>query len=158
MSALIVSSHVKDGMELAAEYKIPRRIADMIPQHHGTKMISFFYERALKQIDPATQKVDEKDFRYQGPKPQTREAGILLLADSVEAAVRSLKEKSPARIQQMVEDVVNKSFTEAQLDECDLTLRNLHDIAGAFTKILMGIYHQRIEYPKEKLQSDSNAN
>ena len=152
MSALIVASHVKDGMELAKEYKIPKKIADMIPEHHGTKMISFFFEKAKKAIDPAKDKIDEKDFRYQGPKPQTREAGILLLADAVEAAVRSLKEKSPSRIQQMVEDVINNSFTEAQLDECDLTLRNLHDIAGSFTKILMGIYHQRIEYPKEMLE------
>ena len=155
MSALIVLSHVKDGMELAREYKIPKRISDMIIQHHGTKMISFFYERAKKQNDPAAQKLDEKDFHYPGPKPQTREAGILLLADSVEAAVRSLKEKSPSRIQQMVEDVINSSFVEAQLDECDLTLRNLHDIAKSFTKILMGIYHQRIEYPKETLQASS---
>jgi len=105
----------------------------------------------VKSKDPELEKVDEKDFRYPGPKPKTREAGVILLADSVEAAVRSLKEKSPSRIQQMVEDVINGSFTEAQLDECDLTLRNLHDIANSFTKILMGIYHQRIEYPKEKL-------
>lgn len=154
MSSLIISSHVKDGMELATQYKLPKRIADMIPQHHGTKMIGFFYEKAKQNSDPEMQKVDEKDFRYQGPKPQTREAGILLLADAVEAAVRSLKEKSPARIQQMVEDVINTSFTEAQLDECDLTLRNMHDIAKAFTKILMGIYHQRIEYPKEMFQTN----
>ncbi|PIR16736.1 MAG: hypothetical protein COV46_07160 [Deltaproteobacteria bacterium CG11_big_fil_rev_8_21_14_0_20_49_13] len=154
MSALIVASHVKDGMELAADYNIPQKIADMIPQHHGTKMISFFFNKALKDVDPALQKIDEKDFRYHGPKPQTREAGILLLADAVEAAVRSLKEKSPARIQQMVEDIINTSFTGAQLDECDLTLKNLHDIAKSFTKILMGIYHQRIEYPKETLEEN----
>ena len=150
MSALIISSHVKDGLELAQQYKIPKRISDMIVQHHGTKMISFFYEKAKGLIASGSDvKIDEKDFRYAGPKPQTREAGILLLADAVEAAVRSLKEKSPSRIQQMVEDVINSSFVEAQLDECDLTLRNLHDIAASFTKILMGIYHQRIEYPKE---------
>lgn len=152
MSALIISSHVKDGIELAREYKVPERIVDMIPQHHGTKMISFFYEKAKELADPALEKLDEKDFRYPGPKPQTREAGILLLADAVEAAVRALKEKSPARVQQTVEDMINKSFTEAQLDECDLTLRNLYTIAKAFTKILMGIYHQRIEYPKEALE------
>ncbi|MBI2091954.1 MAG: HDIG domain-containing protein [Deltaproteobacteria bacterium] len=155
MSALIISSHVKDGLELAAQYKIPRKIADVIPQHHGTKLIGFFFKKAKKDNDPELQKLEEKDFRYQGPKPQTREAGILLLADAVEAAVRSLKEKSPARIQQTVEDMINSSFTEAQLDECDLTLRNLHDIAKSFTKILMGIYHQRIEYPKEMFQNSS---
>ncbi len=151
MSALIISSHVKEGFELAQQYKIPKKISDMIPEHHGTKMISFFYDKAKKEADPALGVPDEKDFRYQGPKPQTRESGILLLADSVEATVRSLKEKSPARIQQTVEDVINSSFTEAQLDECDLTLRNLHDIGNSFTKILMGIYHQRMEYPKETL-------
>lgn len=155
MSALIIASHVKDGMELAKQYKIPKKIADVIVQHHGTKMISFFYDQAVKSKDPELEKVDEKDFRYQGPKPQTREAGILLLADAVEAAVRSLKEKSPSRIQQMVEDVINSSFIEAQLDECDLTLKNLHDIANSFTKILMGIYHQRIEYPKETLEKNA---
>jgi putative nucleotidyltransferase with HDIG domain len=153
MSALIISSHVKDGLELAAQYKIPSKIADVIPQHHGTKLIGFFFEKAKKENDQKLQKLEEKDFRYQGPKPQTRETGILLLADSVEAAVRALKEKSPARIQQTVEDMVNSSFTEAQLDECDLTLKNLHDIAKSFTKILIGIYHQRIEYPKEMFQN-----
>jgi len=158
MSALIISSHVKDGLELAQQYKIPKRISDMIVQHHGTKMISFFYEKAKGLIASGSDvKIDEKDFRYAGPKPQTREAGILLLADSVEAAVRSLKEKSPSRIQQMVEDVINSSFVEAQLDECDLTLRNLHDIAASFTKILMGIYHQRIEYPKETFAASEES-
>lgn len=157
MSALIISSHVKDGADLAAQYKIPKKIADMIPEHHGTKMISFFYDRAKKEADPALGVPDEKDFRYQGPKPQTRESGLLLLADSVEATVRSLKEKSPSRIQQTVEDVINSSFTEAQLDECDLTLRNLHDIGSSFTKILMGIYHQRIEYPKETLSGNEKS-
>lgn len=156
MSALIISSHVKEGADLALQYKIPKKIVGVIEQHHGTKMISFFFERAKQQNDPLVQKLDEKDFRYAGPKPQTREAGILLLADAVEAAVRSLKEKGPSRIQQTVEEVINVSFTEAQLDECDLTLRNLHDIAGAFTKILMGIYHQRIEYPKEMFQNGNS--
>ncbi|PIR20566.1 MAG: hypothetical protein COV45_05830 [Deltaproteobacteria bacterium CG11_big_fil_rev_8_21_14_0_20_47_16] len=149
MAALIISSHIKDGVEMAQQYGLPQQIIDMIPQHHGTKKVSFFYELAKKSNDPELQTLSEDDFRYPGPKPQTKEAGILLLADGVEAAVRALKEKTPTRIQQMVESIINKSFVESQLDECDLTLRDLTDIADAFTHILSGIYHQRIEYPKQ---------
>ncbi|MDO8527546.1 MAG: HDIG domain-containing protein [Deltaproteobacteria bacterium] len=146
MSALIVASHVKEGVALAKAHKLPQRIIDMIPEHHGTKKIGFFYEKAKEQHDPETQEIKEEDFRYGGPKPQSREAGILMLADGVEATVRSLKEKTPARIQQTVEKIIDSSFVEAQLDECDLTLRDLHEIAKAFTRVLIGMYHQRIDY------------
>ncbi len=152
MSALIIASHVKEGMELARTYKLPQVIIDMIPQHHGTKMIGYFYELAKETADPSLGEVDEKEFRYPGPKPQSREAGLLLLADGVEGAVRALKEKSPTRIQQTVEAIINKSFAEGQLDECELTLKNLNEIGNAFTRILLGIYHQRVEYPREVLQ------
>lgn len=145
MSALIVLSHVKEGVVLAKAHKLPQKIIDMIPQHHGTKRISFFYEKALEKLGPG-QTLDEKDFRYPGPKPQSREAGVLMLADATEAAVRSLKEKSPARIKQRVEEMIDKSFAEAQLDECDLTLKDLHAVAKAFTRILSALYHQRTEY------------
>ncbi len=150
MSALIVQAHVKDGIEMAAKSNIPKVISEMIPQHHGTRIISYFYDKAKSQEDPDLQKVDEKDFRYPGPKPQTREAAILMLADVTEAAVRSLKEKSSIRIQQTVQRAINDIFAESQLDECDLTLRDLNEIAKAFVRILLGIYHQRIEYPKDK--------
>ncbi|MBN1283128.1 MAG: HDIG domain-containing protein [Proteobacteria bacterium] len=149
MSALIVSAHVKDGIELAQSSKIPRAIYDMIPQHHGTRLISFFYEKAKVSEDPSLQRVDPKDFRYPGPKPQTREAAILMLADVTEASVRALKEKSPARIEQTVQKTIHDIFNETQLDECDLTLRDLNMIATAFTRTLLGIYHARIEYAKE---------
>lgn len=152
MAALIISSHIKDGVEMALASGLPQQIIDMIPQHHGTKMIGFFYDLAKKSNDPSLEKLTEQEFRYPGPKPQSQEAGILLLADGVEAAVRALKEKSPARIQQTVENIINKSFVESQLDECDLTLKDLTDIANAFTHILVGIYHQRIEYPKQSTQ------
>lgn len=152
MAALIIGSHIKDGIEMARQHGLPQQIIDMIPQHHGTKMIGFFYELAKKTNDPALEKLSELDFRYPGPKPQTQEAGILLLSDGVEAAVRSLKEKTPARIQQTVDSIINKSFVESQLDECDLTLRDLTDIATTFTHILVGIYHQRIEYPKQSTE------
>ena len=149
MSALIVAAHIKDGMEMATQAGIPKAITDMIPQHHGTRLIGYFYDKAKSQEVPSVQKIDSKEFKYPGPKPQTREAAILMLADVTEAAVRSLKEKSSIRIQQTVQRVINDIFAEAQLDECDLTLRDLNDIARAFVRILLGIYHQRIEYPKD---------
>jgi putative nucleotidyltransferase with HDIG domain len=149
MSALIVAAHIKDGVEMAAQAGIPRVITDMIPQHHGTRLIGYFYDKAKSQEVPSVQKIDSKEFKYPGPKPQSREAAILMLADVTEAAVRSLKEKSSTRIQQTVQRVINDIFAEAQLDECDLTLRDLNEIARAFVRILLGIYHQRIEYPKD---------
>lgn len=147
MSALIIASHVKDGLDLAREYKLPTRIADFIPQHQGTKLITYFYNKAQEQAQQNGSTVDEKDYRYPGPRPQTREAGIILLADGVEAAVRSIPEKTPAKIRAMVQKIINKNFTEAQLDECDMTLKDLHVIAESFVRVLVGIYHQRIEYP-----------
>lgn len=150
MSALIVGAHVKDGLEMAEKAKLPKMIADMIPGHHGTRMMSFFYNKAKESEDPEMEKVDDKDFRYPGPKPRSIEEAILMLADVAEAAVRSLKEKSTARIQQTVQRSINDIFAESQLDECDLTLKDLNEIADAFIRILLGIYHQRIEYPKEE--------
>lgn len=148
MSALIISSHVKDGIELAQQYRLPKVIVDMIPQHQGTKLITYFYNKAKEQENGEKEAVKEEDYRYPGPRPQTREAGILLLADGVEAAVRSMPEKNPAKIQAMVQKIINKSFAEEQLEECDLTLRDLRMIADSFARVLIGIYHQRIEYPE----------
>ncbi len=147
MSALIICSHVKDGIDLAEEHKLPKPIIDMIPQHQGTKLITFFYNKAKEKETEDVSPVKEEDYRYPGPRPQTREAGILLLADGVEAAVRSLPEKTPAKIQSMVQKIINKSFAEEQLEECDLTLRDLRTIADSFVRVLVGIYHQRIAYP-----------
>lgn len=149
MSALIVAAHVKDGVEMALKSSLPRVIADMIPQHHGTRLIGYFYDRAKEKEDEKVERVDSKDFIYPGPKPQTREAAILMLADATEAAVRSLKEKSTTRVQQTVQRVITDIFMEKQLDECELTLRDLNEIARAFVRILLGIYHSRIEYPKD---------
>ncbi|MBI4125348.1 MAG: HDIG domain-containing protein [Deltaproteobacteria bacterium] len=150
MSALIVASHVKEGMAMAKTHKLPQRVIDMIPQHHGTKQIGIFYEMAKERADPNKPSIEEKDFRYPGPKPQTKEAGILMLADGVEASVRSLKEKTPMRIQKTAEEMIDKSFAEAQLDECDLTLKDLHAIGKAFTRILTALHHQRIAYGEDK--------
>jgi putative nucleotidyltransferase with HDIG domain len=145
MSSLILIAHVKDGVEMAKKYRLGQAIADAIKQHHGTSLISFFYEKAksMKGEDAVT--ID--DFRYNGPKPQTKEAALVLLADVVEAASRSLENPTPARIKGMLQKMINKVFLDGQLDDCDLTLKDLHEIAKSFNKILNGIYHHRVEYP-----------
>jgi len=149
MSALILISHIKEGAELAREKHLGQAIIDIIRQHHGTGLIKFFYERAKTLADAHGQTVDERDFRYPGPKPQTREAGIVMLADCVEAASRTLINPTADRIQGMVQNIVNRIFTDGQLDECELTLKNLHEIAKSFNRILNGIFHHRIDYPEQ---------
>ncbi|MGH8067737.1 MAG: HD family phosphohydrolase [Candidatus Entotheonellia bacterium] len=147
MSALIIMAHVKDGIKLAKEYKLPQRIIDMIPQHHGTNLITYFYNKAKELEDPTVQQVHEGDYRYPGPKPQTREAAIVMLADKVEAASRVLAEPTPQRISGLVQRTVSNIFMDGQLDECDLTLRDLQRINDAFARTLIAIYHHRVEYP-----------
>jgi hypothetical protein len=151
MSSLILISHVKDGVELASEHKLGREITDIIRQHHGTSLISFFYEKAKEQREKKTGKalqVKEEDFRYPGPKPQTKEAGLVMLADVVEAASKTLVDPTAARIQGMVQKIINKVFSDGQLNECELTLKDLNEIAKSFNKTLSGIFHHRIEYPE----------
>lgn len=151
MSALIIAAHVRDGLDMAAEYKLPKIISDMIPEHQGTKLIGYFYEKARQyNLENDKGPVDERDFRYPGPKPQSREAGVIMMADAVEAAVRSLSEKSPQKIRNMVEKLINKHFADGQLNECNLTLKDINHVIEAFVKILIGIYHQRVEYPENK--------
>lgn len=155
MSALIISNHVKEGIELALEYKLPPSIIEVIPQHHGTGLISYFYDKARKLAEAeGTEEPDDRDFRYPGPKPQTREAAIILLADAVEATVKSLPKKSADQIRQVVHQTIERFFLDGQLDECDLTLKDLNAIGMAFSQVLQGIYHQRIEYPSHKEESD----
>ena len=148
MSALILISHIKEGAELARENRLGQPIIDIIRQHHGTALIKFFYERAKTLGASAGQIVEEKDFRYPGPKPQTREAGIVMLADCVEAASRTLVNPTSDQIQGLVQKLINNVFIDGQLDECELTLKNLHEIAKSFTGILNGIFHHRIDYPE----------
>ena len=149
MSSLILISHVKDGVELARENRLGERITKIIQQHHGTSLISFFYQKAKEQEDPEMNALDEKDFRYPGPKPQTKEAGLVMLADATEAASRSLTDPTPARIKGLVQRIIHGIFLDGQLEECELTLKNLHNIEESFTRILTAIFHQRIEYPAE---------
>jgi len=148
MSALILIAHVKEGVELAKEKRLGLPIIDIIRQHHGTSLISFFYQKAKGGDDQEARNVDERDFRYPGPKPQTREAGLVMLADCVEAASKTLTDPTPARIQGMVQKIINNIFIDGQLGECELTLKNLHDIAKSFNMVLAGIYHHRIDYPE----------
>ncbi|MGE5839291.1 MAG: HD family phosphohydrolase, partial [Deltaproteobacteria bacterium] len=151
MSSLVLIAHVKDAVELAREHKLGREIIDIIQQHHGTSLISYFYhkaqERQLSKSGRVTE-IKEEDFRYPGPKPQTKEAGLVMLGDMVEAASRSLVDPTPARIQGMVQKIINKVFSDGQLDACELTLKDLHEIAKGFNKTLSGIFHHRIEYPE----------
>ncbi len=145
MSSLILISHIKDGVEFAKKNKLGKEIIDTIRQHHGTSLISFFYDKA-KQLK-GEDAVNVDDYRYPGPKPQTREAGLVMLADVIEAASRTLENPTHSRIQGLVQNMINKIFSDGQLDNCELTLKDLHNIAKSFIQILDGIYHNRIEYP-----------
>lgn len=146
LSALIIAAHVKDGLELADQYRLPRPIRDIIAQHHGTSLISFFYQQALAGCEMHTP-VLEQQFRYSGPKPQSKEAGIVMLADAVEAASRSLSRPSPARIESMVQHIVQEKIADGQLDECSLTFSEVHKIQEAFCRLLVAMLHSRVEYP-----------
>ena len=150
MSALIISSHVREGIGLAREKGLPEIVTDFIPQHHGTTRISFFFDKALRQAAKKPQKdaLREEDFLYPGPKPQTKETGIVMLADSVEAATRTIAELTPQKLESAIDNMIKHRFLDGQLDECELTLRDLTKIKEAFLKILLGIHHHRIEYPE----------
>jgi len=148
MSALIISSHVQNGLEMARKNRLPTVIQSAIAQHHGTSKVSFFYEKALEQ-DPHKQ-VQEEDFRYPGPRPQSRENAIIMLADSVEAASRSIAKSSPKLLRELVKKIIHDKFASSQLDECDLTFQDLDRIIEGFMPVLQGIFHTRIEYPTKK--------
>jgi putative nucleotidyltransferase with HDIG domain len=156
MSALIIMSHVKEGVELAKDYKLGRRLTGIIQEHHGTSLTSFFYTKAKGKEDPLLHVIEEKDFRYPGPKPQTKEAGIIMLADAVEAASRVLEDPTPKRIENHVQRIIEGIFLDGQLDECELTLKDLHAIQKSFIAILIGIFHHRIEYPERTQNGGSD--
>lgn len=148
MSKLIIMNHVKEGEELAKKHKLTPLLVDFISQHHGNSLVYYFYRRALEGLEE-DQEVKEEGFRYPGPKPGSKETAVVLLADSVEAATRALREPSPAKIAEAVHKVINNKFIDGQLDECDLTLKELEKISAVFIRILSGIYHSRISYPDE---------
>jgi hypothetical protein len=147
LSSLVITAHVRDGVELAREYRLPRVIRDIIAQHHGTTLVSFFYQQA--RSGPRGEDLPEESFRYPGPKPRTREAAIIMLADATFAAVWSLPDKTPARVEAVVRQIVRERLEDGQLDESPLTLRDLSAIIDAFLRLLKSIvFHTRVEYPQ----------
>ena len=155
MSRLVVLNHVKEGVDLAKKYNLNQAILDFIPQHHGTSLMYYFYQKALEEAEDG-ETVNENDFRYPGPKPQTRETAITLLADSVEGATRALDEQNPTNIEETVRKIVNNKFIDGQLDECPLTLKEIEVICETFTRILSAMYHGRVKYPEKKANGNSH--
>ena len=156
LSALIIGAHPKDGMELGRKHKLPEDILDVAQQHHGTSMISFFYQQALENSE--REKVSADKFRYEGPKPRSKEAAIIMLSDAVEAGVRSLSKPTSNRVETMIKRMIREKLEDGQLDQADLTLKELDQIADAFVYIMSGIYHSRIEYPEKALKAELERN
>ncbi len=147
LSATVVTSHVRDGLELAEEHKVPAIVRQFIGEHHGTTLAAYFYAKASESETRDGRGPEEIDFRYEGPRPGSKETAIVMLADSIEAAVRSISKPTPARIESMVRKIIQERLQDGQLDRSDLTLKELDTIANTFTKVLAGIFHSRIEYP-----------
>ncbi|MDI6776351.1 MAG: HDIG domain-containing protein [Syntrophales bacterium] len=156
MSSLVIISHVKDGCELANKIKLGPEIINIIKQHHGTSLVNYFYDKAKKDRDPSIRSLSESDFQYPGPKPQTKEAGLVLLGDVVEASSRTLSNPAPSRINHLVRERIERIFMDGQLDECELTLRDLNKIAETFARILNGIFHHRIDYPDSIIRDNGS--
>jgi len=149
MSLLVIVGHVKDGVELAREYKLPRRIRHFIESHHGTSLVEYFFNAARERAEASgdgEESIDEVRFRYPGPKPQTKEAAILMIADVVESATRAMTEPNPSRIEALVRSLARRRLDDGQFDECDLTLRELTTIEESIIKSMNAIYHGRISY------------
>ena len=161
MSSLIIASHVKEGVEVARAHRIPSQIVDIIQQHHGTSLITYFYQKA-KELHPFAP-LAEEDYRYPGPRPRTKVAAIVMLSDSVEAASRTLDDPTPERIQMLTSSVITRFFLDDQLSMCDLTLKDLRVISKSFNLVLTGMFHHRIDYPGmdfsgEKKHSEHQVN
>lgn len=153
LSTLIITSHVKDGLELAKEYDLPKVIQNFIATHHGSTLVKYFY-LTMKNNSQSPEEIKEEDYSYPGPKPETKEAGILMLADSVEASVRSINDPTKGKIEEMVNNIIKDKLYSGQLDNCDLTLKDIEIIKTCFLKALTAIYHQRIEYPTENKKKE----
>jgi hypothetical protein len=156
LSTLIITSHVRDGVEMAKDYRLPERIVDFIREHHGTTLVTYFFSRAAET--GKAQEVVEEDFRYEGPRPATKETAIVMLADSVEAAVRSVGKPTPGRIEAMVKKIIKDRLNDHQLDRCDLTMKDLDTIADTFVRVLSGLFHPRVEYPEYRTSVAGTAN
>jgi len=147
MSTLVIINHVKEGAEIAKKLKLPRPLREIIEQHHGNSLVRYFYNKAKQIYDPEEQTIGEESYRYPGPSPRTKEAALVMLADSVEAASRSLKSPTKDNLKRVITDIFNAYLQDGQLDDCDFSLRELRDVASAFLTILFAIYHPRVEYP-----------
>jgi len=157
MSALIIASHVKEGLEIGRQYGLPKKVLDFIPMHHGTTRIEYFYRKAVEQTgDP---NLPDAEFRYPGPKPNSKETAILMLADSVEAASRALEEPTHKRLEALIDQIFRARIEDGQLDDTDLTFRDLQKIKETFLQMLLAIYHIRVKYPgtEEQEQKDQKA-
>ncbi len=152
LSSLVIGAHPKDGVEIGNKQRLPEPILEIVGQHHGTSMVSFFYQKALES--GCREEVSADKFRYEGPKPQSKEAAIVMLADAVEAGVRSLSKPSSSRVETMVRRMIKDKLEDGQLDQSDLTLKELDQIAESFIYIMSGIYHQRVEYPETTLKAE----
>jgi hypothetical protein len=148
MSALVISSHIKRGRELAEEFDLPDKIIDFIEEHHGTSTMSYFYNKAREQME--ADGVREDEFKYPGPRPQSKETAIMMLADSVEAASRTLEDPKPARIRGLIKRLIDERYQSGELSDSNLTLADLKKIEDAFVVALIGIFHSRIDYPKRE--------
>ncbi|MBK8982435.1 MAG: HDIG domain-containing protein [Ignavibacteria bacterium] len=155
VSTKIIIAHVRDGIELAKKYKLPQEIIDFIPMHHGTTLVSYFYDKAKNS---SKEEIPDHIYRYPGPKPQTKETGIVMLADSIEACTRAIEDPTPKKLESKIREVIRSRFMEGEFDECDLTLRDLTRIKDSFMKVLIGIHHHRIKYPdSNQLELVSNS-
>lgn len=170
MSALIILAHVKEGVDLALKFKLNQQIINVIQQHHGTSLVLYFYRRALQLQEDARQggkimniregdipEVREESFRYSGPKPQSKESGIISLADAAESASRSLEKVTPQKLDQLITDIIEKRIQDRQLDECELTLRDLRLISESFRFTLMNMLHSRVAYPSAQVEKEPPA-
>jgi putative nucleotidyltransferase with HDIG domain len=161
LSARIIKRHVKDGVELGREWNLPGEVLDMIAEHHGTTRIEYFYRKALEEaLANGTTTVNESDFRYTGPCPKSKEAGILMLADSIEATVKSLEKPTPKRIEDIVDGTIRTKLEDGQFDQCELTMREIHETGEAIREAIIGFIGPRIEYPAasgEQARSAKNS-
>ncbi len=157
MSLLIIIGHVKDGLEMAESYSLPASLRPFIAEHHGTTLVEYFYHLANKSRRGDDPEVPDSSYRYPGPKPQSRETAVVMLCDSVEGAVRAMSEPTPARIEDVVSELIQKRLLDGQFDECDLTFRELARIRGSLVKSLCGIYHARIAYPEPQEPAEDEA-
>jgi putative nucleotidyltransferase with HDIG domain len=147
LSTLVITNHVKEGVEMAKKLRLPKKIKDIIEQHHGTSLVRYFYHKAMEKYDPEMHKIGEESYRYLGPPPQSKEAALVMLADSIEAASRSLKAPTRENLKRVIVEIFESNFQDGQLDDCDFSVRELRAIAQSFHNTLYTIYHPRLEYP-----------